>query len=339
MRTVAARILNPLLQLLDERGVDSHALLQQVGITDRLAQGTGEARVEESQLAGLCALANDRTKDDTLCLTAGLCSSPAHLGVLGHVLLNCDTVGQAWAQLQRYWLLVHDQALLRIASRAGCATVALRRDPAADPVAARALVDYLFGLLLRLSGSLTGGEQRGRQYLQGVDCRHPEPPVASLRAYQQHFSGAVLRFGQARNALHFDAALLEHPVPTADAELRHVLAAQAERQLQQISPNADVVARVETFIGNALPGEPPTLTDAAAHCAMSRATLQRKLAAAGTGYQALVDSVRHALADQLLTNPNLSIGEVAFSLGYGDTAAFHHAYKRWTGLTPAQARA
>ena len=72
---------------------------------------------------------------------------------------------------------------------------------------------------------------------------------------------------------------------------------------------------------------------------MSRASLQRKLAAADTSYQALVERVRHALADQWLADSTMSIGEVAFSLGYGDTAAFHHAYKRWTGLTPSQARA
>ena len=338
MRTVAARILQPLIQLLDERGVGAAALLAQSAIPDDVIDCDGVARINESAFMRFCAAANAASGDPTFCLTAGFCSSPAHLGVLGHVLQNCASVGQAWAQLQRYWLLVHDQELLRIARQQDRATVALRRDPTVSPEAARPLVDYLFALLLRLSGSLTGGEQRGRHYLLGVDCRHDEPAAAVLDAYALHFGTATLRFGQPRNALHFDAKLLDHPVPTADTALCNLLSDQADRQLQQLHPHANIVAQVEGFIRSALPGQVPTLTSAAEQCAMSRATLQRKLAAADTGYQALVDGVRHTLADQLLADPSLSIGEVAFSLGYGDTAAFHHAYKRWTGLTPAQAR-
>ena len=336
MSTAAARILNPLLQLLDERDVDRAPVLAAAGLPPDAPVG-GQARIEDAALAAACVAANAAADDEALCLTAGFCSTPAHLGVLGHVLLNCATVGDAWTQLQRYWKLVHDQALLHIDPGPQLTTLSLRRDPAVDPEHARPLIEYLRALLLRLSGSLTGGEQRGGHYLRGIDCRHQAP--SDLTHYRQRFGQATLQFAQPRNAVHVDSALMAHPVPTADAQLHAVMTQQADRQLALQRPGADLIARVEQQIRRALPGQTPALGDVAQACAMSRASLQRKLAAADTSYQALVERVRHALADQWLADSTMSIGEVAFSLGYGDTAAFHHAYKRWTGLTPSQARA
>jgi len=54
---------------------------------------------------------------------------------------------------------------------------------------------------------------------------------------------------------------------------------------------------------------------------------------------ALLDDLRHRLALRYLTDPKIAIGEVAYLLGYSEPSAFHRAFKRWTGVTPAEARA
>jgi AraC-like DNA-binding protein len=41
----------------------------------------------------------------------------------------------------------------------------------------------------------------------------------------------------------------------------------------------------------------------------------------------------------LLRNHDHSLQEVAAALGFADAAAFHRAFKRWTGLTAAEYRA
>ena len=71
---------------------------------------------------------------------------------------------------------------------------------------------------------------------------------------------------------------------------------------------------------------------------MSERTLQRNLGREGTSMQALLDELRHQLALRHLAEAKESIAEISFLLGFADVRAFHRAFKRWTGATPAAYR-
>jgi AraC-like DNA-binding protein len=72
--------------------------------------------------------------------------------------------------------------------------------------------------------------------------------------------------------------------------------------------------------------------------ATSVRSLQRRLSAAGTSYQEVLDSTRRDGASRYLDDRTLSIGEVAYLLGYSEPAAFHRAFRRWNGTTPQEFR-
>jgi len=72
--------------------------------------------------------------------------------------------------------------------------------------------------------------------------------------------------------------------------------------------------------------------------AMSQRTLQRKLREHDTSHQQLLDDLRKNLARTYLDEPSMSIGEVAYLLGFSESSAFHRAFKRWTGQTPSEYR-
>ena len=50
------------------------------------------------------------------------------------------------------------------------------------------------------------------------------------------------------------------------------------------------------------------------------------------------DELRRDAAVHQLCGTRLSIAEIASALGFQETSAFHRAFKRWTGATPASFR-
>jgi AraC-like DNA-binding protein len=71
---------------------------------------------------------------------------------------------------------------------------------------------------------------------------------------------------------------------------------------------------------------------------MSTRTLQRQLEQEGTRFTELLDEVRCDRARELLTDPSVTLADVAFRLGFADLATFSRAFKRWTGKPPGQWR-
>ena len=71
---------------------------------------------------------------------------------------------------------------------------------------------------------------------------------------------------------------------------------------------------------------------------MSERSLRRKLSQEGTSFRKLLDEVKSRKAKQLLLNTQLTIDAIAQELGYAESAAFVHAFRRWENTSPAQYR-
>jgi AraC-like DNA-binding protein len=67
---------------------------------------------------------------------------------------------------------------------------------------------------------------------------------------------------------------------------------------------------------------------------MSSRTLRRHLLAEGVSYRLLVDEVRMALAEELLSLRGITVEQISVRLGYSEVSNFLHAFKRCKGQTP-----
>ena len=71
---------------------------------------------------------------------------------------------------------------------------------------------------------------------------------------------------------------------------------------------------------------------------MSPQVVRRRLSEEDTSYQKIKDAIRCDTAKRLLDNPEIPVATVAEQTGFSETAAFSRAFKKWTGLAPAQYR-
>ena len=96
--------------------------------------------------------------------------------------------------------------------------------------------------------------------------------------------------------------------------------------------------RVETILEPMLESGEASLDRLASELGLSRATLQHRLKAEGTSFEAILDGLRQRLARRYLRNDNYSVKKTAYMLGFSDPAAFSRAFKRWTGQSPSELR-
>lgn len=82
----------------------------------------------------------------------------------------------------------------------------------------------------------------------------------------------------------------------------------------------------------------PTLADLAHTANLTPRTFERHLKAEGNSYRGLAGEVLHARAKQLLADPNVSITQAAYQLGYSDSANFTRAFRKIEGRSPSEYR-
>lgn len=52
----------------------------------------------------------------------------------------------------------------------------------------------------------------------------------------------------------------------------------------------------------------------------------------------MLDEALREIACAHLTNASMPVKEIAYALGFSEPSAFHRAFKRWMGTTPAEFR-
>lgn len=103
-------------------------------------------------------------------------------------------------------------------------------------------------------------------------------------------------------------------------------------------PAPHKVERVRSALLELLPAGESTVNAVARVLAVSARTLQRRLTAERTTFQAVLNETREALARHYLSTSRLPTAEISFLLGYEDVTSFQRAFRSWTGETPRRVR-
>ncbi len=100
----------------------------------------------------------------------------------------------------------------------------------------------------------------------------------------------------------------------------------------------ELLQKLERRIAELLPSGQARNKIVATDLGLSERTLTRRLSDLDTSFADVVNRLRHELALRYLNEPNLSLTQVSFLLGYAGQSAFSTAFRRWTGRTPKEIR-
>jgi AraC-like DNA-binding protein len=133
-------------------------------------------------------------------------------------------------------------------------------------------------------------------------------------------------------------AALDCALTSADPRLLAILTRAADDLARRTGDDPSIAAQVARVLRDVLRDDAGNIDVVAKRLGMTSRSLQRRLKDEGTSFQAVRDTTRQELARRYL-DAKLSIAEISFLLGFSEPSAFFRAFKRWTGLTPLEARA
>jgi AraC-like DNA-binding protein len=246
--------------------------------------------------------------------------------LLSYLVATQPTVAHALEELARFLAVSMDDVEVAWQPRPGGAAAVFVAWPEAAG-AARHLAEYLAGVVVTDLARSTGGRFRPRE------IRFPHARAGDAAEYERVLRCRVA-FGQPCFEIVVADAVLASPLDTQSREVAAVLRAAAEQQLG-FAASASVGRRVGAELRAALARhEDASPESVAQRLAMSHRTLQRRLEDEGTSFRTLRDEARRERALQRLADPTVTIAIVADEMGFADVAAFHKAFRRWTGTSP-----
>ena len=252
-----------------------------------------------------------------------------HFDVMAFAVRSCPTLGEHYRLAGRYVRLIHEGVYLTLEEDETTARLVHGHTP--EQIGPRHPMEGLLALAL-----LFGRRCVGEHFVPlSVHFTHSRPDsVAEL----SRVFGAPVHHGSARNELVLPREVLFRPQKHAEERLLAMLDRHLGGLLAALPETHRFRDRVSRCVADELPGGEPQVATIAAKMRMSARSLQRRLKVEETTFAEVLHELRRDLSMRYLRDPRISIPEVAFLLGFLDVTAFHRAFKRWTGSTPAEHR-
>lgn len=310
--------------LMRQFGVDPAALLARAGLPPG-ALDAAEGRIPYAAMGRLLALAAEGSGCRHIGLIVGKMWRLADLGVLGEIVRNSPTLGDALRTLVVHQHLNSGGGLAFLLERGGVVDLGYAiYHPRVE--GAGAIFDAV------LAGAQNYLRELAGPGFVATEVMLPHGRPQDVAPYRACFRLAP-RFDAEIAAVRFPASMLSTPIAGADPARYHEASRRAAAAgrgdlLQQLQRAVRVLMLSGEVSGEA----------AAQMLELHRRTLNRRLKAQGTTFQAVLDGVRAGVASQLLEGTNTSLDDVASTLCYASVSPFMRAFRRWTGVTPGQWR-
>lgn len=316
------------LGLVESRGVSPELLCRGLGFTyaDLIQL---DLRLSHQQTRTLILRTAKLLGDPAIGLAAGARQTPVSWGLAGLGMLTCETLGEAidyGVRHQNVTGSMVDNVMEVVGQELRLEALTRRYDPEIEPY----VIEEHFASCIAVG-----------RYLGGSDLRPVRLELGFLRPgleapYRQFFRCPVL-FGASANRMVVDARWLGVRLAGFDRVTCGLLRDQIEAILRPPPGRPDLVEALATRLTISAE-EAATQRALAQDINVSDRTLRRRLRSKSLTFSELRDATRYAKAKELLSSSSMTIAQIAEALGYSDARAFRRAFKRWSGVLPAEFR-
>jgi AraC-like DNA-binding protein len=321
-RVISVSFIEEALDSLRRRGLPVEGVLAAADLPENLREPVS------AEAYGRMWLALARELDDEFFGLAARPMRPGGFTLLCHCLLHSRNVEQALRRALRFLNLVLDEPRGELIVESGLARVELRESgPPRSAFAYRTYWIVLHGVICWFAGR--------RLPLRRIDFRCSEPDFCG--DYRLFF-GAPVEFGANVSLLAFDSTFLRLPVNRNEAAMRVFLRHAPGNILVRYAHDAGLAANVRRRLRALAPSDWPNADDLALRLRMPASTLRHKLQLEGHSYRSIREEALRGLAIEALTSSRIAIADLAASLGFSEPGAFHRAFRKWCGATPAAYR-
>ena len=328
--TVCIHMLDFLLRYAAEQGLDRARICAEFGLAPTFFEDP-DTRIRVGVFIGVWQRVFSALGDDRFGLNFGrsLQHFPfSHITV--SVMLNSRNLMAAFENLVRYHNLMSDigRPVLR-PNQDGLICFVLEPRSKAGPDDPQFPV-FTFAMVLSLL-----------RYLGNAPDLHP----VSVEIQGPGECSGLTEFFQAKIAFQGQVAQmifrpedLDKKIQFSNPDLLRFLEQEAEYRLSLLETNSAWAAKVRQALDATPNSDRQTLDAIARQLNLETRTLQNYLKKENSGFRSIYMEFRKQKAMGLLRDPSVSMIEIAFVLGFSEQSAFNHAFKKWTGATPAEYR-
>ena len=309
------------------QGHNADALLAEINLAN-VSLADLRVRITAEQLDRLVTGAMALTNDPGFGLSLGARAPDTMLQLVGHLLMSCETLRDAAQVFHRWSSLLVDDLRMNLVESGDEARFTFSFHAAVAPSSARFGAEVVIAIGHRIAQRFAP-----RAMPLEIWFQHAAPAYESR--YEQLW-GIRPRFGQPFHGALYPREILDVRQPYSDDTMRSVLSETAERFVVERQSRVRLADRVRTLLRYERDLFSVDANRVAREVGLTHRALRRRLAAEGSSVTLLVEEARCRVACEELRRPNSCIKDTAERLGYSEPSAFHRAFKRWTGQTPAQ---
>lgn len=321
--TISAGALMGYRETVAELGGDPAALLSRCGFAPDVLSKP-EKRISQAAMGKLLDLSATRLDAPDFALRLARRQCLGMLGPIGLMMERSGTVGEALAVAQNY-IALHAAGEHWTVARYPASVVITRYSYCATSAGGARQLELSIAACFRLITLLAGTD------FVPLEVSFSHAAISPIGVYTRYF-GCTPRFDAEQDQLVLPAALLARKVAAVDASSLDFVRRELDSALDAL--RGDLPRQVRLLILQMLGSVTPTAAAVAALLGLHERTLQRRLAAEGSSFREILLDARMETAARLLASGNMPVTLLAGALGYADTPAFTHAFRKCAGMSP-----